>query len=103
MALPDDELRKFQFVILCLNLGDEIPQINNLFRNNHIDHIVLQQVEAVLTRTQRHGVLQLLRETLSGKIKKVHGYSLFRANRVHDGMQAMPSKNFGCIAQNYWT
>ena len=48
-------------------LHQDIPQLNELFRNGYIDDNTLQQVEVILTDIQRLDILQVLRQTLSGK------------------------------------
>jgi hypothetical protein len=61
-------VRKLIFVISCL-VNEDLPQLHEVMtENGQLNYNALQDVHAILTQRRRNDILEMLHETMAGKI-----------------------------------
>jgi hypothetical protein len=67
MTIPLAVIGRLILVINCL-VSENLPPLDHVIIDGHLNYNALQHVENILTQTRRDDVLEILQQTISGKI-----------------------------------
>jgi hypothetical protein len=67
MTIPIAVIGRLILVINCL-VSENLPPLDHVIIDGHLNYNALRHVENILTHTRRDDVLEILQQTVSGKI-----------------------------------